>query len=67
MQTVKTFDRGGIFREINARRREINRTMIYNREVNKPPDPSLSAELVMLANREDELLLVRSERPTQLN
>jgi hypothetical protein len=56
MQVAKSFDRGYVFREINARRQEINRNMIWDREMGKPTDPKKLSELSALAEREDALL-----------
>lgn len=55
MSGMGNFYRDQAIREIRARRREINRTLIYNHEVGKE-DTSLVAELNLLAEREDALL-----------
>lgn len=56
MSEMSRFHRDQAIREIRARRRDINRTMIYNHEVGKKEDASLVAELGLLAEREDALL-----------
>ncbi len=56
MQITKSFDRSFIFQQINARRQEINRDMIYNREIGRQSDPVLAVELAQLADQEDALL-----------
>ena len=56
MQIARSFDRNAIFDQINARRQQINRDMIYNREVGHQSDPSLAIELAHLADQEDALL-----------
>ncbi len=56
MQEAKSDDRNAIFRAIDARRQEINRNMISDREMGKPTDPEKLDELSVLAEREDALL-----------
>lgn len=55
MQVAKVFDRGSIFREINTLRHQINREMIWDREMGKPRDPEKVAKLSALADQEDAL------------
>jgi hypothetical protein len=44
------------FQAIAARRREINRQLMWCREVHVPKDPALVRELEQLAAQEDEFL-----------
>jgi hypothetical protein len=56
MQRGVGTDRSKIFQRIKARRFEINRTLLRNREVHRI-DPVLGAELEILAQQEDDLLV----------
>jgi hypothetical protein len=55
MQSTKIYDRSAIFHQINARRSEINKAMIWDKAVGRPTDPNKIAELSLLADREDSL------------
>lgn len=56
MRAAKSFSLPNPFREINARREEINEEMRYNRRIGKPQPAELTEELAVLAAQENKSL-----------